>query len=134
MSLCCSQLGLASFPAWTSLFLILNSVLDLIIQTSSKLTGLIELTVLKSIRPFIFPWTHCHMDRRSIIFLSKLYMGHKLSLEISYGKSSKGRLFAAPFVALIIIVEHILVFWPIFGNRRKANCLANHSLREFRWK
>ena len=72
------QLGSATFLAWGFLYPILEVLLNFIVETYGRTIGLIYQInfKLKSIRPCVLPWSHCRVDRRSSIVLTRLRNGH----------------------------------------------------------
>ena len=86
---------------------------------------------LKSIRPSIQPWLYFRMGRRSSIVLTRLRIGHSHYTHRYLMASGAER--RAPFCSACqvdITIEHILVSCPVFAAPRRANFLANRSLRE----
>ena len=94
----------------------------------SSLTSNIKL---KSIRPSVQPWTHCQMDRRSSIVLTRLRIGHtNCTHRYLMASGAERQVPRCSTCHVELTVSHILVQCPNFENRRRVCLLANKTLAD----
>ena len=84
---------------------------------------------LKSIRPSVNPWTHCRMNRRSSIILTRLRIGHTYCTHRYLMASGVERQVPRCSTCQVdLTVEHIMVICPALAIKRRANLLADKPL------
>ena len=84
---------------------------------------------LKSIRPFVHPWSYVGMDRRTSIVLTRLRIGHTfLTHRYLLTSGAERQVPQCPTCNTDISVRHILVECPLYFNLRNRLGLANKPL------
>ena len=86
---------------------------------------------LKSIRPSVLPWSHCRVDRRSSIVLTRLRIGHSyLTHKYLMASGEERRVPLCSTCRVELTIKHVLVQCPFYELKRRDNILSNMTLLE----
>ena len=86
---------------------------------------------LKSIRP-VLPWSHCRVDRRSSIVLTRLWIGHSyLTLKYLMAGGEERQVPLCSTCRVELTIKHVLVQRPFYELKCRDNLLSNMTLLKF---
>ena len=86
---------------------------------------------MKSIRPSVLPWSHCRVDRRSSIVLTRLRIGHSyLTHKYLMASGEERRVPLCSTCRVELTIKHVLVQCPFYELKRRDNILSNMTLLE----
>ena len=128
------QLGSATFLPWGFLYPILEVLLNFIVET--KLDQIIWSNLpnnfkLKSIRPSVLPWSHCRVDRRSSIVLTRLWIGHSyLTHKYLMAGGEERQVPLCSTCRVELTIKHVLVQCHFYELKCRDNLLSNMTLLE----
>ena len=84
---------------------------------------------LKSIRPSVLPWSHCQVDRRSSIVLTRLRIGHSyLTHKYLMAGGEERQVPLCSTCRVELTIKHVLVQCPFYELERRDNLLSDMTL------